>query len=100
MGKFDVVVAPQLSQYSATTWYLVDASDAYDRALIYQVRDEPELVALFNPEDPEVFMREYFEPDLLGRLLHGGEARHHAVEVGHAVVPAAEAATLRAPGLT
>lgn len=59
-GKFDVVVAPQLSQYSTTTWYLFDASDAFDRALIYQVREEPELVAKFSPDDPEVFMRDEY----------------------------------------
>lgn len=60
MGLFEVVVAPQLSQYSATTWYLVDASDPYDRGLIHQTRESAELVAKFSPEDPEVFMRDEY----------------------------------------
>lgn len=60
MGLFEVVVAPQLSQYSATTWYLVDASDPYDRGLIHQTREAAELVAKFSPEDPEVFMRDEY----------------------------------------
>ena len=60
MGLFEVVVAPQLSQYSTTTWYLVDASDPYDRGLIHQTREAAELVAKFSPEDPEVFMRDEY----------------------------------------
>lgn len=59
-GLFEPIVAPQLSQYSQTTWYLIDASDMYDRALIHQVREAPELVALFSPSDPEVFMRDEY----------------------------------------
>lgn len=59
-GLFDVVVAPQLSANSTSTWYLVDASDPYDRGLIHQVRDAAELVALFNPSDPQAFMRDEY----------------------------------------
>lgn len=59
-GLFEPVVAPQLSQYSATTWYLIDASDLYDRALIHQVREEAELVAQFSPTAPEAFMRDEY----------------------------------------
>jgi len=59
-GLFEPIVAPQLSQYSATTWYLIDASDLYDRALIHQVREEAELVAMFAPTDPEAFMRDEY----------------------------------------
>lgn len=60
LGLFEVIVAPQLSQYSTTTWYLVDASDPYDRGLIHQTREAAELVAKFSPEDPEVFMRDEY----------------------------------------
>lgn len=59
-GLFEVICAPQLSQYSTTTWYLADASDPYDRGLIWQVREEAELVALFSPDDAEVFMRDEY----------------------------------------
>ena len=56
-GMFDVLVIPQLEAISTTQWYLADVSDPNDRPLIFQEREPLEFVQLFNPSDPQVFMR-------------------------------------------
>ena len=46
---------PTLNIDAIGTWYDVDNTDPEDRALIYQVREEVEIVTRFNPSDPGVF---------------------------------------------
>lgn len=57
-GYFTVIVCPYLAAAqggSDSYWYMVDTTDPEDRALIYQVREEVEIVTRFNPSDPGVF---------------------------------------------
>lgn len=57
-GSFTVVVSPLLATAFGGNdgyWYLVDASDPEDRAVIYQDRESVEIVTKFNPDDPLVF---------------------------------------------
>jgi len=71
VGQFTVIVNPYLSAAhggSDTAWYLIDSTDSEDRALIYQVRQEPEIVTRFNPADPGVFD--------LNLYTWGAKARH------------------------
>lgn len=70
-GEFTVIVNPFISAAhggSDTAWYLIDSTDTEDRALIYQVRLEPEIVTRFNPSDPGVFD--------LDQYTWGAKARH------------------------
>lgn len=72
-GAFTVVVEPRLGAAaggSDTAWYMVDASDPEDRAVIFQVREEVELVSLWNLTDPNVFN--------LDEYVWGLRARHVA----------------------
>lgn len=73
-GLFTVVVEPRLgaafSGGSDTAWYVVDTSDPEDRAVIFQVREEVELVSLWNLTDPNVFN--------LDTYIWGSRARHVA----------------------
>jgi phage major head subunit gpT-like protein len=52
-GKVEVLMVPELA-IAPNVWYLMDTTKPV-RPFIYQPRDELELVARFNPEDPEVF---------------------------------------------
>ena len=58
-GDYTVVVVPQLGAAftggSDTAWYLADANDPEDRALIWQEREAVEMTTRFNPSDPGVF---------------------------------------------
>lgn len=55
-GVFNVIVWPRLEAISSTTWYLCDL-DSGERPLIFQERDPLEFTTQFNPDDPQVFMR-------------------------------------------
>lgn len=62
-GMYDVVVEPRLSAAhggSDSYWYLIDATDSEDRALIFQEREGVEIVSRFNPSDPGVFDRDEY----------------------------------------
>jgi phage major head subunit gpT-like protein len=57
-GAYTVVVAPQLSTAHGGNdayWYMADANDPEDRGVIYQDRDQIEVVSFFNPADESVF---------------------------------------------
>jgi phage major head subunit gpT-like protein len=58
-GSLTVVVMPQLAAAfdngSDSAWYLIDATDTEDRALIFQDREAVEMTTRFNPSDPDVF---------------------------------------------
>lgn len=61
-GLSDVIVAPQLAASaggSDTEWYLLDTTRPI-RPLIFQQRQAPEMVALTNPSDEHVMMRNKF----------------------------------------
>lgn len=67
VGKYEVIVMPQLEAVDATGWYMLDLSDA-DRPFIFQKRRALEFVTLFSPNDPEVFNR--------GEYVWGGSVRY------------------------
>ena len=57
-GMYTVVVIPQLSTAHGGNdgyWYMIDATDPEDRALIFQEREAVEMVTRFNLTDPNVF---------------------------------------------
>jgi phage major head subunit gpT-like protein len=55
----ELLVLPELAA-DATTWYLLDTSKPL-KPFIYQKRQEPILVAQFNPNDESVYRRKEFE---------------------------------------
>lgn len=57
-GSADLVVAPDLAGEDGT-WYLADTSKPI-KPIIYQRRQEPIVVAQFNPNDDSVFSRKEF----------------------------------------
>lgn len=62
-GMYDVVVDPRLGAAhggSDSYWYLVDATDPEDRALIFQEREAVEIVSRFSLSDPGVFDRDEY----------------------------------------
>lgn len=72
-GRYKVIVEPRLAAAfggSDSYWYMSDNSDMEDRGLLVQVRQEPEMVALFAPTDANVFLRDKFQ--------WGSRARHTA----------------------
>jgi phage major head subunit gpT-like protein len=62
-GTVDIMVDANLTTYNpaggANSWYLMCTTQAI-KPLIYQVRKEPEFVALDNPSDPQAFLRRRF----------------------------------------
>lgn len=73
-GMYTVVVNPRLgaafSGGSDSYWYMADASDPEDRAVIVQVRQEVEIEAKFSPSDERAFN--------LDEFVWGSRARHTA----------------------
>lgn len=63
-GVYTVVVEPRLAASFAsgsdTAWYMIDASDAEDRCVIVQEREDVEIVAQFNPSDPLAFTQDKY----------------------------------------
>lgn len=55
-GMYQILVVPQLSVDSTSTWYLADVSTE-DKPIIMQPRDGLEIVTQFSPSDPGVFNR-------------------------------------------
>ena len=79
-GKYTVVVEPRLaastSGGSDTAWYLVDATDPEDRAVIYQEREAVEIVSQFNPADPTVFNLDMYSwGTRCRRTVYGGNPK-------------------------
>lgn len=54
----DLLVIPELNN-EPTVWYLIDTSKPI-RPFIFQLRQAPNFVALFSPNDPNVFWRKKF----------------------------------------
>lgn len=73
-GMYTVVVNPRLaaafSGGSDSYWYMFDTSDPEDRAVIVQEREQVEIVAQFNPNDPMAFTQD--------RYVWGSRARYTA----------------------
>lgn len=73
-GVYTVVVNPRFaasfSGGSDAYWYMADASDPEDRGVIFQQREQVEIVSQFNPSDPQAFT--------LDRYVWGTRARHTA----------------------
>lgn len=73
-GAYTVVVNTRLAASftggSDSYWYLIDATDPEDRAVIFQQREQVEIVSQFNPSDPQAFT--------LDRYVWGTRARHTA----------------------
>ena len=63
-GTYTVVVNPRLAASftggSDSYWYMIDASDPEDRAVIYQEREPVEIVSQFNPADPLAFTQDKY----------------------------------------
>lgn len=57
-GWMDVLVLPELAN-EPTVWYMIDATKPV-MPFIYQVRDEAQLVARIDPNDPKVFDTDKF----------------------------------------
>lgn len=57
-GWMDIIVIPELA-LDPTFWYMADLSKPI-KPLLYQVRDQAQLVARINPEDPKVFDQDKF----------------------------------------
>jgi phage major head subunit gpT-like protein len=68
LGAFDVIVVPELAN-QPTQWYLADLSKPI-KPFLFQTRVAPELVARFNPQDPQVFD--------LDEFIWGARARYNA----------------------
>lgn len=58
-GTADVLVAPQLTSDSATTWYLMDTTKPL-KPFIYQLRQAPNFVFLNRPDSENLFFRKKF----------------------------------------
>lgn len=72
VGAFTVVVCPYLASAqggSDTAWYLVDATDPEDRAIIYQVRQEVEIVQEFDPDSPKAFELDIYRWGTRARMV-------------------------------
>ncbi len=57
-GWMDVLVLPELAN-APTVWYMADTTKPV-KPFVYQLRDNAELVARINPEDPKVFDQDKF----------------------------------------